>query len=149
MTRADFEDALFAILDIDQNFVNGIGNTAFLGFNTPAVNWNYVARVLNYDPATEGSATIEIDSLIGIQDSTNGHSDSFFVSPYNQQGQFLAAIQLTNENQLYQIWREDGITTVNFIPNSTFTITASARKIQFTDPTPGTTQTRFYRVVTP
>lgn len=108
------------IQGIDQGLINGLGNSAFLGFNTPASTWNYVARVINHDPVAEGSATLEIDTLIGIQDSTNGKYDSFFVSLYNQQGQFLAAIQLTNEKQLYQIWRDDGLiltdTTVNFIP---------------------------------
>ena len=105
---------------IDDGQVNGIGKSAYLGFNTPNTRWNFVARTFNHDPTTKGSATIEIDTLIGIQDSTNGKFDSFYVSLYNQQGQFLAAIQFTNEKQLYQIWRDDGAvltdTTINFIP---------------------------------
>jgi len=91
-----------------------------------SLHYNPEKQYRNHDPATEGSATIEIDTLIGIQDSTNGHSDSFFVSLYNQQGQFLPAIQLTNENQLYQIWRDDGITNTN---TNTNTNSSSSRSI--------------------
>jgi hypothetical protein len=108
------------IQGIDQDQVAGIGNSAFLGFNTPALRWNYVARPFNHNPVTQGSASIEIDTLLGIQDSTNGNFDSFFVSIYNHLGQFLAAIQFTNEKQLYRIWRDNGVslidTTINFIP---------------------------------
>ncbi len=108
------------IQGIDQDQITGIGKSAYLGFNTPASRWNYVARVFNHNPVTEGSTTIEVDSLLGIQDSTNGNFDSFFVSVYNHLGQFLAAIQFTNENQSYRIWRDDGVsltdTTINFIP---------------------------------
>ena len=112
--------ATLGIQGIDDDLIIGLGKSAYLGFNTPATRWNYVARSFNHDPAVEDSATIEIDTLIGIQDSTNGFFDSFFVSLYNQQGQFLAAVQFTNEKQLYRIWRDDGLTltdtTVNFIP---------------------------------
>lgn len=108
------------IQGIDENIITGLGKSAFLGFSEPESRWNYVARIFDHDSATEGSATIEIDTLIGIQDSTNGQHDSFFVAIYNDQGSFLAAIQFTNEKQFYQIWRDDGVTltdtTVNFIP---------------------------------
>jgi hypothetical protein len=108
------------IQGIDQDALPGLGKSAFLGFNAPESTWNYVARVFNHNSATEGSATIEIDTLIGIQNSTNGQHDSFFVSIYNHEGNFLAAIQFTNERQSYQIWRDDDVnltdTTVNFIP---------------------------------
>lgn len=108
------------IQGIDQDIIPGIGKSAYLGFDQPESRWNYVARVFNHNPLSEGSATIEVDTLVGIQDSTNGHYDSFFVSIYNHQGNFLAAIQFTNEEQKYQIWRDDGVsltdTTVNFIP---------------------------------
>jgi hypothetical protein len=108
------------IQGIDENIIAGLGKSAFLGFNEPESRWNYVALVFNHDSATEGSALIEVDTLIGIQDSTNGQHDSFFVALYNEEGSFLAAIQFSNEKQFYQIWRDDGITltdtTVNFIP---------------------------------
>lgn len=108
-----------AVQGIDDGIVLGLGKSAFLGFNEPATRWSYVARQLDHDPAAENSSRIDIDTLLGIQDSTNGRYDYFFVSIYNISGEFLAPIQFSNEQEAYGIWRDDGRTltdtTVDFL----------------------------------
>jgi len=107
------------IQGIDLNVIEGIGKSSFLGFQPPTTGWNFVARQLNHDPASEGTAIIEIDTLIGLEDSTNENYDSFFVSIYNSQGDFLAAIQFSNERESFGIFYDDGVTvrstTVQFL----------------------------------
>lgn len=104
---------------IDDQIILGLSKSAFLGFNEPTTGWTYVAKVFNHNPIQKGSARIEVDTLLGIQDSTNGKNDSFFVSVYNIQGQFLAAVQFSTEEETYGIWFDDGQdltdTTVDFI----------------------------------
>ncbi|YCM46151.1 hypothetical protein V2O64_08980 [Verrucomicrobiaceae bacterium 227] len=108
-----------SVQGIDDQVILGLSKSAFLGFNEPATRWTYVAKLFNHDSSQKGSALIEVDTLLGVQDSTNGQNDSFFVSVYNIQGQFLAAIQLSTEEETYGIWRDDGEdltdTTVDFI----------------------------------
>ena len=101
------------IQGIDNEIIEGLGKSSFLGFQQPTAGWNYVARQINHDPANEGTATIEIDTLIGLEDSTNGKYDSFFVSIYNIQGDFLAAIQFSNERESFGIFYDDGTTVRN------------------------------------
>ena len=100
------------IQGIDQDFLPGLGKSAFLGFETPNVGWNFLAQPVNHNPAAEGTARIEIDTLIGIEDSTNGEYDSFFVGIYNIEGEFLAAIQFSNEREAFGIYYDDGAFTV-------------------------------------
>lgn len=104
---------------IDANIVIGLGKSAFLGANTPSTHWTYVAKAFNHNPTTEGSSRIEIESLLGIQDSINGFNDSFYVSIYNNAGEFLSAIQFSTETETYGIWRDDGQdlidTTVDYL----------------------------------
>ena len=107
------------IQGIDDEFIPGLGKSGFLGFATPSVGWNFIAQPINHNPATEGTARIEIDTLIGLEDSTNDKYDSFFVGFYNIEGDFLAAIQFSNERESFGIYYDDGAsvrdTTVDFI----------------------------------
>lgn len=104
---------------IDSDILLGINKSAFLGFNTPETQWTYVAKPFNHDSATQGSARLEIETLLGIQDSTNGFNDSFFVSVYNIEGEFLSAIQFSTNTETYGIWLDNGQdlidTTVDFL----------------------------------
>ena len=107
------------IQGIDNEIMEGLGKSSFLGFHQPTVGWNYLTQQINHDPVGEGTATIEIDTLIGLEDSTNQKYDSFFVTLYNTQGDFLAAIQFSNERESFGIFYDDGVTvrdtTVQFL----------------------------------
>jgi hypothetical protein len=87
-----------------------LDNTAYLGGKQPDALLVSVYKHFDHDPATEQSARIWVDTVIGIHDSENGNRDSFFVSIYNIDGYFLAAIRFANENDSFGIWRLDSPT---------------------------------------
>ncbi|MGJ8698240.1 MAG: hypothetical protein ACSHYF_18105 [Verrucomicrobiaceae bacterium] len=96
---------------IDNDQSAGFGKTAFLGFQQPASRLVTVAHPVNNDPQNGGSTLIEIETLIGLEDSKNDHYDNFFLSFYNSDGNFLAALQFSNERGTsLGIWRDDGTT---------------------------------------
>jgi hypothetical protein len=84
-----------------------LGRTAYLGFNPPKTAFTTVFRPVNFNPATAQIPVVGFDSLLGIQDSTNGRRDRFYVSFYNIGGNFLASICF--DNALGRIFREDGV----------------------------------------
>lgn len=104
---------------IDPVMGAGLGQTAYLGFEPPSSTLVTVARSFDYDPIQEGTERIQIDTLLGIEDSDNGFRDSFFLTIYNSSGDFLAAIRFSNELATYGIWRNDGVgqfdTGISFI----------------------------------
>ena len=73
-----------------------LGKTAYLGFERPSSAFTTVARPVNYDPASGGTSRVEFESFLGVQDSTNGRTDRFFISFYDIGGDFLAAIVFDN-----------------------------------------------------
>lgn len=85
-----------------------LGKTAYLGFEQPLSNLTTVAHPINYDPALTGIPQLRFESFLGIQDSTNGHRDHFFISFYNKAGDFLAAIELDNSSPQAEIARWSG-----------------------------------------
>jgi len=93
---------------IDNEIVAGLGKTAFLGFKQPLSTIVTLMRPVNYNPVAAGRPIIEFETLMGIEDSTNGHRDSFFFSFYNTNGNFLASIRFSNEALTYGVWRLDG-----------------------------------------
>ncbi len=95
---------------IDDGIVPALGKTAFIGFNQPSSTFVTVLRPINYDPLANGTPKIRFESFLGIEDSTNGRRDSFFVSFYNIAGAFLASIRFANEDASFGIWRLDGTT---------------------------------------
>ena len=106
---------------VDDDQVAVLGKTAYLGANQPNTTLVTVARQIDHDPATSGAARITVDCLLGIEDSTNGRRDSFFLSIYNSTGTWLAALRFSNELATFGIWREDGVnapvdTGVPFLP---------------------------------
>jgi len=98
----------FGVHGIDYEIVPGLGKTAFLGFRQPASTFVAVLRPINVDPLTDGKPIVEFETLMGVQDSTNGHRDSFFFSFYNTNGNFLASVRFSNEPLTFGIWRLDG-----------------------------------------
>ena len=63
---------------IDDDKEVAFGQTAFLGFSQPGKPLVTVARPLGLLPEATNTAAIEIDTVIGIEDSTNDHYDNFF-----------------------------------------------------------------------
>lgn len=109
----------------DSIFSGGLGNIASLGFTRPQNTFTSVYRAVNYDPST-GSSIIEIETLFGIEDSTNSRRDYFFLSIYNITGDFLGGLRLSNNESDYGIWRQDGVsntyTEVDFIRGELHTL---------------------------
>ena len=93
---------------IDHDQVVALGKTAYLGFNQPTDTLVSVYKRLDHDPVARQTARIQIDTLLGIEDSTNGHRDSFFISIYNIDGWFLGAVRFANEIPSFGVWRLDG-----------------------------------------
>ena len=63
------------------------------------------------DRVNNNTATVIIDALIGIQDSTNLRKDSFLLSIFNNAGTRIAALQFDNTDALFGIWRREGSTS--------------------------------------
>ena len=93
---------------IDEGRIDGLGKTAFLGFNPPSSNFVGVARSVDYDPLGAGNPTIEFFSLVGIADSTNGEFDRFYISFYNISDDLLGAIVFDNTADDFGLLRSDG-----------------------------------------
>ena len=76
------------VYGIDSNIVPGLGQTAFIGFNTPtAVSSLYSAfRPAPYSPALTGdtgNSIIRFSATIGLTKSTTTFNDTFRISFYN------------------------------------------------------------------
>ena len=98
---------------IDTNLIPGLGHTAFLGSARPKSTFVAVFRPILYDPVTNGTPIVEFETLMGIQDSTNGNRDSFFFTLYNGTGHLLGSIRFDNTDLSYGIWRLDGTNQVD------------------------------------
>ena len=61
---------------IDEDLLPTLGKTAYLGFNQPASTFTFTAQPFNYDPGAQGKASIYVDTLLGIEDSTNSRYDN-------------------------------------------------------------------------
>ena len=119
---------------IDEDVLPALLKTASLGFVRPARDVTFVALDLGYDHIASGAPVVEIDTLIGIEDSTNNRRDDFFISIYNSGGNRLASIRFDNEdpnslNSQFGIWWENGTnqfdTLVDFIPSELFNLFAT------------------------
>ena len=85
-----------------------LGKAAYLGHSPPASSFTTVYRPINHNPATGGYPRVEFSSLMGIQDSTTGKRDRFYISFYNITGDFLAAIVFDNTSG--KVLSDDGAT---------------------------------------
>ncbi|CAN5367429.1 hypothetical protein BH23VER1_BH23VER1_03660 [soil metagenome] len=93
---------------IDQSIVTGLGKTAFLGFSPPSDHFVRVFRPVDYDPVAEGTPVVEFFALVGIQESTAGGDDYFYLTVLNSERQALAAIRFQAGPSGIQTWRFDG-----------------------------------------
>ncbi|MEN8678923.1 MAG: hypothetical protein ABF391_02630 [Akkermansiaceae bacterium] len=119
---------------IEANVLPALLNVATLGFERPASDLTFVALNLGYDHVASGEPVVEIDTLLGIEDSTNNRRDDFYLSIYNSAGDRLASIRFDNQdpgafNSRFGIWREDGTnqfdTLFDFIPGELFNLVAT------------------------
>ena len=92
---------------IGSGLISGLGKTAYLGLNQPNTNFVTVLRPVNHNPVSEGTAELEFETLMGVEDSTNGRFDDFYFSFYNNAGEFLGAG--TRERRVAAGISEDGI----------------------------------------
>lgn len=97
---------------IDETVLNGgLGQVAALGFRRPQNTFTTIFRSINYDPSPSDSPVVEINTLLGIEDSTqltNFRRDDFFLTFYNMEGDLLASLRFSNTDRHYGIWRRDG-----------------------------------------
>ena len=119
---------------IDGNVLPALLNTATLGFTQPTTPFTFVALNLGYNHITSGKPIVEIDTLIGIEDSTNNRRDDFYLTIYNKNGNRLASVRFDNEspnnaNSQFGIWRENGTTQFDtlfdFAPGELFNLIAT------------------------
>lgn len=97
---------------IDQDIIpgGGLGRTAFIGYNQPSTSFVYVRRPVAHGFQPGKLPMVEIETLLGIQDSVDKLArDSFFVSILDSSGSFLGGLRFCNENATFGLWREDGV----------------------------------------
>jgi len=116
---------------IDADLIPSLFQTASLGFNQPLADLTFVALNLGYDHVATKTPIVEIDTILGIEDSINDRRDDFFLSIYNSDGNRLASIRFDNQNpsvlgSQFGIWRENGTnqfdTQLDFIPGELFNL---------------------------
>ena len=105
-------DTISGAQTIDGNVLPGLLNTATLGFSQPTSQFTFVALDLDYDHIASEKPIVEINTLIGIEDSTNDQRDDFYLTIYNTVGNRLASIRFDNQhpeitNSQFGIWREN------------------------------------------
>ena len=105
-------DTISGAQTIDGNVLPGLLNTATLGFSQPTSQFTFVALDLDYDHIASEKPIVEINTLIGIEDSTNNQRDDFYLTIYNTVGNRLASIRFDNQhpeitNSQFGIWREN------------------------------------------
>ena len=94
---------------IDSNVALGIGNTAYLGSNRPDIGTDFVSvsRALS-EGAEPATTNVRFETVFGITESLDGGNDVFAFAFFNEQGDFLAAIQFDTTEADYGIWTDDG-----------------------------------------
>ena len=116
---------------IEENLLPALLNVATLGFERPNSDLTFVGLKLEYDHVATGKPIIGIDTILGIEDSTNNQRDDFYFSIYNAGGDRLASIRFDNQdpddlNSQFGIWREDGVnqfdTQLDFIPGELYNL---------------------------
>ncbi len=96
-----------------QDFVGNLplGKTAYLGYNPPSGAFTTVFRKIDHDPVASGIPVVSFDSFLGVQDSTHGQRDRFYISFYNIAGDFQAALCFDNTDG--RIYRENAVSRVH------------------------------------
>jgi hypothetical protein len=96
---------------IDQDIIEGggLGKTGSIGFTEPSSTTVSVVRSVAYDPHPGDLPVYEVQTIVGVQDSVDKPArDSFYVSIWNSDGDFMAAICFANHPLSFGLWRLDG-----------------------------------------
>lgn len=99
---------------IEPEAVEGLGQSAFIGYNSPGGNTDTVTvlRQIRHDPDRTGEHIVRLEAVVGINDSDEGNDDpqrdSFFISFFNSNGTNLASLTYNNTETSFGLWREDG-----------------------------------------
>jgi hypothetical protein len=96
-------------IDLDAIPGGGLGKTAYLGFRQPQKSTVVLTRDISHDPAATGIPIVEFQVLLGIEDSTNGRYDSFFLQFFNQEGFVLGGLGFLNSQPDLPVTRTDGV----------------------------------------
>jgi hypothetical protein len=97
---------------IDQDIVQGLGKTGYIGVEAPTTFFTRVHRVIGHDPVATGLPIVQYSAVVGIQDSvTSTYRDHFYLSIYNSAGNLLGALKFDNTDATFGIWRNNGTTT--------------------------------------
>lgn len=94
---------------IDRNLVSGLGKSAFLGYNEPSTTLVTVAVAHFFDPIARKQPLVEFESILGVEDSTNGNRDTFSVIFLSANGGLLASIEFRNSSTTFGLWYSDGV----------------------------------------
>jgi hypothetical protein len=95
---------------LDYELVSGLQNSAFIGFERPARSLVTLVKAHDFDPVAAGTPTVILESLLGVEDSTNGRRDTFSIVFLNTSGDLLASIQFRNDDDVFGLWYSDGVT---------------------------------------
>lgn len=95
---------------LDYELVSGLQNSAFIGFERPVRPLVTLVKAHDFDPVKAGTPTITLESLLGVEDSTNGRRDTFSIVFLNSSGDLLASIQFRNGDDDFGLWYSDGVT---------------------------------------
>ncbi len=105
---------------IDAEAVQGLGQSAFIGFGNPgfAATSVTVLRPVSHDPTGTGEPIVRLIAALGVNDSSNAPipgaeplRDQFFVSFFDGAGQRLASLDFNNTEVAFGLWRDDGVET--------------------------------------
>lgn len=114
---------------IESNLLPALLNVATLGFAKPTLPVTVVARTINYDHVSSDAPIVQIDTLLGVEDSTNNRRDVFYLSIYNSSGDRLASVRFDNTLTHFGLWRDDGVlsfdTFIDFIPGELSNLVAT------------------------
>ena len=97
---------------IDENILPGLGKSGFIGFGRPASGFVSVFRSITEELSGFDSQVVEFNTLLGIEDSTNGARDNFYIAVYNADNHLLGAVNFDNTQANLGIWRFDGASAV-------------------------------------
>ena len=98
---------------IDENILPGLGKSGFIGFGRPASGFVSVFRSITEELSGFDSQVVEFNTLLGIEDSTNGARDNFYIAVYNADNHLLGAVNFDNTQANLCIWRFDGASAVD------------------------------------
>lgn len=98
---------------IDEEAVQGLGQSAFVGFNPPGgfgTSSVFAGRLISHDPVTTGERYLRLTAVIGISDTSGGAARNlFYIDFANSSLERLASLNYNNTETAFGLWRDDGV----------------------------------------